>query len=458
MDYREESDSMGTVQVPAGALWGAHTRRAVEHFAISGLRFSGAFIKSIARIKRAAARVNAELGQVPAEIGRAVAQAAGEVVDGRFDDQFPVDVFQTGSCTSTHMNVNEVIATRANEILTGRKNTRTPVHPNDHVNRGQSTNDVIPTAIHISARLGIREKLLPALRRLEKRLRQKEHEFAHIEKIGRTHLQDAVVMTLGQEFSGYAGQMALAGQRLASAGERLCRLALGGTAVGTGLNAHPRMAEEVIARIAEETGIAFYKTPNHFEAQATCDTVVETSGVLRTVAVGMTKIANDIRWLASGPRCGLGEIRLPELLPGSSIMPGKVNPVVCEAAIQACAHVIGNDTAVTLGGQGGYFELNLMLPLAAFKLLESIDMLAKAADALAEKCVAGIAANPEQCAANVKKSMAVVTGLVPYIGYDRAAGIAREAYASGRTIEEVALAQNILPEEELKKALYGSMP
>ncbi|MBS0014061.1 MAG: class II fumarate hydratase [Desulfobacterales bacterium] len=455
-EFRHETDSFGRVAVPAGAYYGAQTRRAMDHFAISGRVLPMELIYAMARIKKAAARVNGQLGQIPADYVDPVVQAADEIMAGGFDDQFPVDVFQTGSGTSANMNVNEVMATRANELLTGQKNTKTPVHPNDHVNRGQSTNDVMPSAIHIAARLLIRDKLLPAINSLEQRLGEKSREFAHIRKIGRTHLQDAVVMTLGQEFSGYAAQMNLGRQRLEDVGHRLCRLALGGTAVGTGLNAHPEMAKQVIAAISEETGIEFSEAVNHFEAQSACDTVVETSGVIKTIAVGIAKIANDIRWLASGPRCGLGEIRLPALLPGSSIMPGKVNPVMCEAAVQASAHVIGNDTTLTTAGQGGYFQLNLMLPVAAFKLIDSINILANAGRGLAEKCIAGIEANEEKCEQNIRQSLAVVTGLVPYIGYDKAAQIAARAHETGKTIEEAAGEENILPADQLQQALYGN--
>lgn len=455
MNYREETDSLGTVQVAQQAYYGAQTQRAMDNFPVSGLRMAPVLIRSIARIKKAAARANKELGRLDPEHARAIAEAADEVLSGKFDDQFPVDVFQTGSGTSTNMNVNEVIATRANEVLTGRKNTKAPVHPNDHVNAGQSSNDVIPSAIHISALLEIREKLIPAFSHLGRELEQKAEEFAHIRKIGRTHLQDAVVMTLGQEFSGYAEQADLSVRRLEGLQDRLCRLALGGTAVGTGLNTHPAFAGRVISVIAADTGIPFIEAPNHFEAQGACDGAVEAGGVLKTAAVSLSKIANDIRWLASGPRCGLGEIRLPALQPGSSIMPGKVNPVICESAIQACAHVIGNDTSLTLAGQGGYFELNLMLPLVAYKLLDSIGVLAGAAEILAQKCVSGIAANEGRCAENIEKSLAVVTGLVPHVGYEHAARIAHKAYETGKTIEAVALEENVMPESELRKALYG---
>ncbi|MFW6011999.1 MAG: class II fumarate hydratase [Desulfosalsimonas sp.] len=454
MKYREEKDSMGTVRVPEDALYGAHTGRAAQHFSISGLTLPKIFIKAIARLKTAAARVNLELEQIPEQEGKAIIRAAREIMDGRFDTQFMLDVFQTGSGTSTNMNVNEVIATRANEILTGKRLTTRPVHPNDHVNRCQSTNDVIPSAIHMSAMELMHRNLIPALLRLETELNSRADEFANIEKIGRTHLQDAVVMTLGQEFSGYAEQMRLGRNRLYGLEERLCRLALGGTAVGTGINAHPEFAQKVIALISEDTGFPFYEAENHFEAQGACDTAVETFGILKTIAVSLSRIANDLRWLASGPRCGLGEIRLPALLPGSSIMPGKVNPVICEAAIQACAHVIGNDASITHAGRGGYFELNLMLPLTAFKLTESLQILAGAADSMAEKCVSGIEADAEKCRENVKKSLAVVTGLVPYIGYEKAARLAARAGETGETIEDVAARENIMDRAELRKALY----
>jgi fumarate hydratase class II len=353
------------------------------------------------------------------------------------------------------MNMNEVIATRANEILTGERKTKAPIHPNDHVNKCQSSNDVIPSAIHIAARRSLDEALLPALARLRESLEQKAGDFANIEKIGRTHLQDAVVMTLGNEFSGYAGQIERAGQRLEGSRQRLSSLALGGTAVGTGLNAHPEFASRVISMISKETGIPFSETSNHFEAQGACDAAVEASGNLKAIAVSLSKIANDIRWLASGPRCGLGEINLPELQPGSSIMPGKVNPVIPEAMIQVCAQIIGNDAAITLGGQGGYFELNTMLPLVAYNLLQSIELLANAATLMSDKCVRGITANPGKCSENIKKSLAVVTNLVPHIGYDRAAALAHKAFETNQNIEDVALDENIMNAKDLRAALYG---
>src|SRR6056297_2170116 len=351
MTTREEADSLGIVHVPESAYYGAQTQRASENFPISRLRFPPVFIRSLALIKQCAARVNQELGLIPEEKAQAIIRAAGEAAEGGMAGQFIVDVFQTGSGTSTNMNMNEVIAARANEILTGRRQTRGAVHPNDDVNRCQSSNDVIPSCIHMAALTSIRQNLLPALAGLQESLEAKAEVFADIKKIGRTHLQDAVVMTLGNEFSGYAGQIDRSIQRLEALQERLSKLALGGTAVGNGLNAHPRFAPLTIAEISRATGIAFSEAPNHFESQGACDGAVEASGALKAAAVSMAKVANDIRWLASGPRCGLGEINLPELQPGSSIMPGKVNPVIPEAIIQACAQVIANDAAITLGGQ-----------------------------------------------------------------------------------------------------------
>ena len=453
MKYREEKDTMGTVRVPACAYYGAQTQRAANNFPISNITFPPVFIHSLALIKKCAARVNFDLGLLAPEPAEAIITAAGEIMDGAFDDQFVVDIFQTGSGTSTHMNMNEVIATRANEIITGQKAGRTPVHPNDHVNLGQSSNDVIPSAIHISAVSLIHNDLIPALKFLSGKLAQKENEFAQVKKIGRTHLQDAVPMTLGQEFSGYARQMELGIERLMAVRIRLAELALGGTAVGTGVNTHHAFASETIKRIAAHTRLPFIEAKNHFEAQAGRDAAVETSGTLKTIAVSLIKVANDIRWLASGPRCGIGEINIPSLQPGSSIMPGKVNPVIPEAVLQVAAQVIGNDTAIMMGGQAGNFELNVMLPVIAYNLLQSIGLLAAAVRVFAKRCVDRITANEEHCAANIEKSLALVTALVPAIGYDRAAAIAKEAFASGRTIRSVAAEQNILSPDELDSFL-----
>jgi fumarate hydratase class II len=453
MSHREESDSMGTLRVPADAYYGAQTQRAVENFPVSGLRLPPRLIRALALIKRCAAAVNAELGLLEPTLSAAIQQAAAEAAEGRFDGQFVVDVFQTGSGTSSNMNMNEVLAGRANEILTGRRGGRSPVHPNDHVNRGQSSNDVIPTAIHLAALEGLEREMGPALVALRDSLDAKAREFADVRKIGRTHLQDAVPMTLGQEFSGYAHQIRLALERLEATRGRLGELPLGGTAVGTGLNTHPEFAPRVIAALAAHSGLPLAEARNHFQAQAAPDTLVEVSGALRALAVALVKIANDIRWLASGPRCGLGEITIPSLQPGSSIMPGKVNPVIPEAVIQVAAQVVGNDATVALGGQGGAFELNTMLPVMAYNLLQSLELSASAVRLLAARCVAGIVADRERCAAFIARSLALVTALVPHIGYDRAAAIAKSAYASGRTVREVAAAEAVLPLDQLEALL-----
>lgn len=453
MRTRTEEDSLGPVQVPENACYGAQTQRAVENFAISGLRFQPSFIHALGLIKKCAAITNCELGLLDGDRKDAILAAAQEVIEGKLDEQFVLDVFQTGSGTSTNMNVNEVIAGRANEILTGRRGGRQPVHPNDHVNLGQSSNDVIPSAIHIAALGAVRNRLIPGLERLLQSLRMKSSEFSTVRKIGRTHLQDAVPMTLGQEFGGYARQVELAMERLRAAGERLAELALGGTAIGNGLNTHPRFAAKTIALLSQETGCPFYEAPNHFAAQAAQDASVEASGALKTVAVSLSKIANDIRWLASGPRCGLGEINLPALQPGSSIMPGKVNPVIPEAIIQVAAQVIGNDAAITMGGLGGYFQLNTMLPVIAYNLLQSVELLASAASVFADRCVAGITANVETCAANIERSLALSTFLAPAIGYDKAAAVTRKAFAENKTIREVVIETNIMSEQDFQKLL-----
>jgi fumarate hydratase class II len=453
MKSREEKDTMGSVFVPEEAYYGAQTQRAVENFDISGLTFPSPFIRALGIIKKHAARVNLELHLLDAELAKAIVKAAEEVASGELDDQFVIDIFQTGSGTSTHMNANEVIAGRANEILTGKRGGKSPVHPNDHVNLGQSSNDVIPSAIHIAALTTLRERLIPAMQGLHESLERKANEFGHVRKIGRTHLQDAVPMSLGQEFSGYATQVEWGVSRIRGTEEALSELTLGGTAVGTGLNTHPEFAARVIAHISGETGRPFKKARNHFEAQAAQDGAVQTSGVLKTFAVSLIKMANDIRWLSSGPRCGLGEINIPSLQPGSSFMPGKVNPVIPEAVIQTAAQVIGNDAAITFSGQGGYFELNTMLPVIAYNLLQSIHLLTSATKALAEKCVDGISANTERCAAYLEQSLAIATAMVPVIGYDRAASIAKEAHEKKKTVREVALEKQVLPEDELNRLL-----
>ena len=455
MKYRKEKDTMGTVLVPETAYYGPQTQRAADNFPIGDLKIPVSFIRALALVKKCAARVNLDLGLMDSKLADAITAAAQEVIDGQFDDQFVVNVFQTGSGTSTNMNMNEVVACRANEILSGKKNGKSPVHPNDHVNSGQSSNDVIPSVIHIAALMSIREHLIPSLTLLKKSLAQKAKKFAGIHKIGRTHLQDAVPMLLGQEFSGYARQIELGIKRIAAAEERLCELALGGTAVGTGVNAHPEFAAGVITLLSKETKIPFQKAANHFEAQAAQDAAVETSGALKTLAVSLVKIANDIRWLASGPRCGIGEINLPSLQPGSSIMPGKINPVIPEAVIQVAAQVMGNDTTIMMGGQAGNFELNVMLPVMAYNLLQSIDLLASAADVFAKKCIDGISANEETCTGYIEKSLALATGLVPKIGYDQAAAVSKKAYESGKTIREVLLEEKILSEKEFDDWLKG---
>lgn len=453
MNYRIEQDSMGKVRVPEDAYYGAQTQRAVENFTVSGLRFPAPFIHALGLIKNHAALVNAELGLLDPALSEAIVSASREVCDGKHNEQFVVDIFQTGSGTSTNMNANEVIAGRANEMLTGRRGGKSPVHPNDHVNLGQSSNDVIPSAIHVAALLQIKSLLVPAMVRLRAVLQEKGAFLGGVRKIGRTHLQDAVPVTLGQEFSGYSRQVELGIERLHCVGPRLSELALGGTAVGTGLNTHPAFASRVIAGIAVETEISFREAINHFEAQAAQDAVVETSGILKTVAVSFIKIANDLRWLSSGPRCGLGEITLPSLQPGSSIMPGKVNPVIPEVVLQVCAQVIGHDSAITFGGQSGNFELNVMLPIMAYDLLLSIRWLGEAAAALEEKCIKEIKANEAHCASCLEKSLALATPLVPYIGYDRAAALAKKAFETNRTIRNVAVEEQVLPQEDLHRIL-----
>ena len=457
MKYRQEKDTMGSVRVPEDAYYGPQTQRAADNFPISGVTLPPAFIRALALIKKCAAQVNADLGLLDTGMADAIARAAGETLDGKFTDQFIVDVFQTGSGTSTNMNMNEVLAARANELLTGQRASKAPAHPNDHVNMGQSSNDVIPSTLHIAALTSIKENLLPAMTRLKNALQEKASDFADVNKIGRTHLQDAVPMTLGQEFSGYARQIELGAERLQDAGKRLAELALGGTAVGSGLNAHPEFAPAVIARIADHSGIPFVETRNHFEAQAARDAAVETSGALKTLAVSLIKISNDIRWLASGPRCGLGEINIPALQPGSSIMPGKINPVIPESVIQVAAQVIGNDTAIMVGGQSGNFELNVAIPLIAYNLVQSIHLLTSAIEVFTEKCINGITVNREACTANIEKSLALVTGLVPHIGYEKAADIAKTAFKTGKTVREVARQKKILPEDELTQILESEV-
>ncbi len=443
---------MGEVRVPEGALYGASTQRAVENFPISDLRFGRRFIWALGLIKSAAARAAGEGGHLPPEIARAVSQAADEVSAGDHDDQFVLDIFQTGSGTSTNTNANEVIAARAGQLLGSAPGGR-PVHPNDHVNFGQSSNDVIPSAIHLAASAAIREDLLPALQELAASLAAKAGQFAEVVKSGRTHLMDATPVTLGQEFSGYATQMRRGVERLVAVLPDLDELALGGTAVGTGINAPAGFAARAIALIARDTDLPFREAEDHFEAQAAKDAVVMASGALRTAAVSLFKIANDLRWLSSGPRTGLAEIRLPALQPGSSIMPGKVNPVIPEMAMQAAAHIMGNDAAIAWGAANGNLELNVMMPMIAHNLLEAIDLLANAAAVLRERCVEGIEADEERARALAEANLIVVTALNPHIGYDQGAEVAKQAHATGRTVREVVLEKGLMTEAELDVAL-----
>jgi fumarate hydratase, class II len=443
---------MGEVQVPADALWRAQTQRAVENFPVSGRGLEPAHIKALAQIKGAAAQVNVRLGVLPADVGEAIATAAAHVAEGGYDDQFPVDVFQTGSGTSSNMNANEVLAT-----LAGRELDR-PVHPNDEVNASQSSNDVFPSSIHLAATDAVMHDLLPALRHLGFTLEAKVDEFASVVKAGRTHLMDATPVTLGQEFSGYAAQVQYGIERLESSLPRLAELPLGGTAVGTGVNTPPGFAPEVIANLRELTGLPLAEARNHFEAQGARDALVEASGQLRTIAVGLYKIANDIRWMGSGPRAGLRELQIPDLQPGSSIMPGKVNPVVCESVRQVCAQVVGNDATVAFSGSQGDFELNVMLPVMARNLLESIRLLANASRLLADRCVIGLVANVEIAREYAEASPSIVTPLNRFLGYEEAASIAKQALASGQSIRAVVrdrghVEAGRITEEELEQAL-----
>jgi fumarate hydratase class II len=446
--FRVEHDTMGAVQVPASALYGAQTQRAVENFPVSRLRFERPFLRALGMIKSAAARTNAKLGALPEPLASAIAQAAEEVAEGLHDAHFVVDVFQTGSGTSTNMNANEVIAARASQILSGAR-----VHPNDHVNLSQSSNDVFPSAMHLAAAEAVTTRLLPALDGLHRTLEEKAREFWEVLKIGRTHLQDAVPIRLGQEFSGYARQVELCGQRIGAALEGIYELPLGGTAVGSGMNAPAEFAAGAIGLLAEKTGLPWREAANHFEAQGARDAVAFLSAALKTCALSLTKIANDIRWLGSGPRCGLGELRLPEVQPGSSIMPGKVNPVIAESLLMVCAQVVGHDAAIGWCCAAGSLELNTMMPLMAYDVLESIELLAAASGNFAGKCIAGLGANRERLEHLMEQSLALVTALTPEIGYDRAAGIAKAAASSGRTIREVAENESGLPPGRLAALL-----
>ena len=450
--HRTERDSMGEVEVPREALFGAQTRRALDNFPISDLRFPRRFIQALGAIKLEAAKVNYDLGLLDKRIKDAIVEAAEEVVEGALDNQFVLDIFQTGSGTSTNMNANEVISNRAIQILGGELGSKEPIHPNDHVNKGQSSNDVIPTAIHLSALLSIQEDLLPTLEKLQKALEKKAEDFDGVVKTGRTHLQDATPIRLGQEFTGYAGQIKRGIERIEKAKQDLTEVALGGTAVGTGVNTHPEFAQRVCERLGERFGLEVKETENHFQAQSAMDGAVFVSGALKTVAVSIMKIANDVRWLGAGPRANLAEIALPEVQPGSSIMPGKVNPVISESTIQVVAQVVGNDATIALGGQGGNFELNTMLPVIAYNLLQSIEILGAAAANLAAQAIAGMQAT-ERGPELVERGLMLATALAPKVGYDRAAEIAKQAYNTGKTIREVAREETDLSGEELDEAL-----
>ena len=448
MDMRLEKDSMGELEVPSKALYGGNTRRAQLNFPISNLRFGRSFIKSLGLIKQSAAETNLELGLIEKDIANAIISSAQEVIDGDHDESFVVDIFQTGSGTSTNMNVNEVISNLSILKLGGEIGSRNPVHPNDHVNKGQSSNDVIPTAIHIAAAISIKDDLIPSMKILESSLEKKSKEFWEIVKTGRTHLQDATPIRLGQEFKGYLGQIKNSINKIELALNELSILALGGTAVGTGIGMNPEFCGEVIKRIGDKTEIKFSETDNHFQSQSTIDGIVFASGIIRSYAVSLMKIANDIRWLGSGPRAGIGEISLPEVQPGSSIMPGKVNPVIAESITMICAQVMGNDQTVSIAGQSGNFELNVMMPVAAHNLLESIEILSTGSKNFSEQCIDGLEATtkgPQM----VNQGLAICTALAPKIGYDKAADIAHKASLSGETIKEVALKETDLSSDDL---------
>ncbi|WP_303721603.1 aspartate ammonia-lyase [Malonomonas rubra] len=443
--YRIEQDSLGEMQVPEDALYGAQTARAIENFPISGIPLDKSMISALGLIKKHAAQINLELGLLDADIAEAIIRAATEVVEGKWNTQFPVDTFQTGSGTSSNMNANEVIANRAARLL-GHPIGSKAVHPNDQVNLGQSSNDVFPSAIHIACAEQLHHRLLPALEQLLQQLMEKTEEFKNILKIGRTHLQDATPVNMGQIFSGYARQVELAHERLSVSSSSLYELALGGTAVGTGINTHPKFGAKTIAAIARETCLPFREASNHFEAQGAKDALVTTSSSLKGCAISLFKIANDIRFLASGPRCGIGELILPAVQPGSSIMPGKINPVMAESLLQVCAQVIGNDATVALAGLSGNFELNVMMPVMAHNILQSIELLGKAIRAFEEKCLGGLQADEQRCAELLEQSLALVTALVPEIGYDRAAELAKQAHKTGQTLRELALKEGVAAE------------
>ncbi|MDB5079241.1 MAG: fumarate lyase [Chloroflexi bacterium] len=445
---RLEKDSIGELAVPVEAYYGVQTMRAIQNFPISGIPMPARFVQTHAKLKRAAAEVNFDLGQIDEKLYKAIAQAAKEIEDGGFADQFPIDIFQTGSGTSTNMNVNEVIASRANELLGGKPGDKSPVHPNDHVNMGQSSNDTIPTTLYLSALIAMEQELRPALKLLEESLRKKSTEFWDVIKTGRTHLQDATPIRLGQEFLGYAGQIERAQVRLNDAKRELSEVALGGTAVGTGVNMHPEFAKRVLEKISTWLGMEIRESDNHFQSQNAIDGAVLASGVMKTIAVSLMKISNDFRWMASGPRAGIGEIIVPAIQPGSSIMPGKVNPVVAESATMVAAQVFGYDTTITFAGQSGNFELNVMLPVAAYNLSEQIRLLANTCRNLAVQCVDGIVAT-DQGMKMLEQGLLLATPLAPVIGYDKTAAIVKKALKTNRTIREVATEDSGLPKDQL---------
>ncbi|WP_276271457.1 class II fumarate hydratase [Haloarcula litorea] len=451
-EFRTEQDSLGEMQVPADAYWGAQTQRAIENFPISQVTFGRRFVRALGVVKKAAAQANRDLGTIPEDKADCIVEAADEVIAGDHDDQFPVDVFQTGSGTSSNMNANEVISNRATELYGGEVGTR-EIHPNDHVNFGQSSNDVIPTAMHVASLEAVRKDVVPALESLRDALAAKEDEFENVVKTGRTHLQDATPITLGQEFSGYRTQVEKGLDRVRGTREHLSELALGGTAVGTGLNTHPEFPEKAAEYISEETGVDFREADNHFEAQAAHDAMSEAHGALRTVAGSLNKIANDLRLLASGPRNGLGEIDQPENQPGSSIMPGKINPVVAEAVNQVHKQVVGNDAAVSAGAAEGQIDLNLYKPVLASNFLQSARLIANGSEVFAEKFVAKLEADAEHCEERVQQSMALATALNPAIGYDKASKVAKKALDEGKTIREVVLEEGYLDEDEVDEVL-----
>ena len=451
MSYREERDTMGMMQVPANALWGAQTQRSLQNFRISGERMPLALIHALAWVKRAAAKVNCDLGVLDPERANAIIQAADEVIFGHHDPQFPLVVWQTGSGTQSNMNMNEVLANRACELLGGRRGAECKIHPNDDVNKGQSSNDVFPSAMHVAAVRSIHQQLIPALTTLTESLSAKAKEFAHIVKIGRTHLQDATPLTLGQEFSGYVSQLEHGLEHVQATLPHLYELALGGTAVGTGLNAHPQFAQRVADELARLTALPYVTARNKFEALAANDALVYSHGALKTLAGSLLKIANDIRWLASGPRCGIGELRIPENEPGSSIMPGKVNPTQSEAMIMLCCQVMANDVAINMGGAMGNFELNVMKPLIIHNFLQSVRLLADGMTSFNDHCVSGISANVPRIEELTRDSLMLVTALTPYIGYDKAAKIAKKAHRDGTTLKQAAAELGFVTSEQFEE-------